>query len=204
MTETMQQIVVDSLYILAIINPISKISVLSAISASTQEGYNLRVTAAKATGIASIILLGTMIFGGFILNQVFHLELYSLQVTGGIVLFWIGFEPLRKGVFFEREVESRFKDIAIVPLACPMIAGPATITASLTLAGQQGHFPAIFSILIALVANLAIMLLAKHIASALTNFNVMGAIIRLTGLIVMTIGLQMALDGTAQWLNSIT
>jgi multiple antibiotic resistance protein len=203
MNDTIQQIIVDSLYFLTIINPVSKISVLSALSASTEHlgSRHLRIIAVKSSVIAAAILLAVMVFGGFILNQVFHLQLYSLQITGGIVLFWIGFEPLRKGVFFEREIGSQFMDIAIVPLACPMIAGPAAITASLTLTAQRGHTMAIPAMLIALSINLVIMLLAKRITSILTHFNIMGAIIRITGLFVMTMGLQMALNGASEWLS---
>ena len=57
--------------------------------------------------------------------------------------------------------------------------------------------------LIALFINLAVMLLAKTIAAMLARFNVLGALIRITGLIVMTMGVQMTLDGAAHWIREI-
>jgi multiple antibiotic resistance protein len=197
---TTVQIFVDSLYILALLNPVSKISVLSTVSLAegTEE---LRPICVKSSVIAAIILILTMIFGDFILRRVFHIELHSLQIAGGFVLLWVGFKALQRGVFFERDVPSRFADIAIVPLACPMIAGPAAITASLALGAHRGLFLAVSSVLIALLINLAVMLLAKAIAAMLARFNFLGALIRITGLIVMTMGVQMSLDGVTHWIK---
>jgi multiple antibiotic resistance protein len=197
---TATEILVDSLYMLALLNPVSKISVLSAVSSEEAED-ELKPTAAKSTAIAAAILVITMVFGDFILRRVFHLQLHSLQIAGGVVLFWVGFNALRRGVFFERDVPSRFADVAIVPLACPMIAGPAAITASLALGADRGLPPAICSVLIALFINMIVMILAKTIAAILTRFNVMGALIRITGLIVMTMGVQMTLNGLTHWLG---
>jgi multiple antibiotic resistance protein len=119
-----------------------------------------------------------------------------------VVLFWVGFTALRRGVFFEQEAHARFADLAIVPLACPMIAGPATIAASITLAAHDGVAQPIISLLLAILVNCVIMLLARPIASVLTRFNILGALIRITGLIVMTIGVQMVLAGLHEWLRT--
>lgn len=197
---TTTQIFIDSLYILALLNPVSKISVLSTVSLA-EETEELRSICVKSTVIAAVILVLTMTFGDFILRRVFHIELHSLQIAGGFVLLWVGFKALQRGVFFERDVPSRFADIAIVPLACPMIAGPATITASLALGAHKGLLPAICSALIALSINLVVMSLSKAIAAMLARFNVLGALIRITGLIVMTMGVQMSLDGFTHWIE---
>lgn len=41
---------------------------------------------------------------------------------------------------------------------------------------------------------------SRQIAFILVRFNILGALIRITGLIVMTIGVQMVLNGLAQGL----
>jgi len=50
-----------------------------------------------------------------------------------------------------------------------------------------------------LLVNYGIMRLSGRIAALLARFNVLGALIRITGLVVMTMGTQMALDGVAAW-----
>ncbi|MFO8015170.1 MAG: MarC family protein [Phycisphaerae bacterium] len=191
-------VLVDALYLLALINPISKVSVLSAFPPSDGQ-RELRAVTSKSSLIGAAILLAAMAFGDLLLRMVFHVQLHALQLAGGTVLFWVGFNALRKGVFFEREMQNRFEDVALVPLACPMIAGPATITACIALPAKSGFvFPAL-SLVIAVAINYLIMRLAGPIAAVLRRFNILGALIRITGLVVMTMGAQMALDGLAGW-----
>lgn len=193
-----QQILVDSLYLIALINPISKISILTVLTSEPQ-GRALKALANKASLVAAGILIGAMVFGEFMLRVVFHVELHSLQLAGGAVLFWTGFSALRKGVFFEQDAHRGMEDIALVPLACPMIAGPATITACIALHAKVGFWAPAVSMLIAIAVNHLAMRASDRIKALLGRFNMLGALIRITGLMVMTIGMQMALDGFATW-----
>lgn len=192
-------IAVNVLYLLALINPISKVSILSALPQGELKEPFARL-AAKSTLAAAGILIGAMIVGDFILRSVFRVDLYSLRLAGGVVVFLMGLNALRHGRFFEREPDTKIDSLALVPLACPMIAGPATIAACIGLRTQDEALHAMAAILLALGANHVIMLFSQAIGRALTRFNLLGAIIRITGLIVMTIGTQMALDGIAGWM----
>ncbi len=192
-------ILINALYLLALLNPVSKVSVLAAMD-SAEEPNVLRAVVVKSTLVAGAILLAVMLFGNFVLQDIFHVQIYSLQVAGGAVLFITGLNALRKGIFFEQDMHSRFADMAIVPLACPLIAGPATIAASLALTAHVGKLPLILSLVAALVMNALIMLTSRQVSRILMHFNVLGALIRITGLIVMAIGIQMVFDGCASWL----
>lgn len=198
--DTLRQIIVNAFYFLALINPISKISVVTAIFSEGEKKY-LRDVVLKTTVIAAMILLGSMVFGDLVLRKVFHVDIHSLRIAGGFVLIWIGFNALRNGVFFERDATARFSDLAIVPLACPMIAGPATIAASITLTAQSGFVIAAGSVLLAILLNSLFMCFSGVISRVLLRFNIMGALIRITGLVVMTIGVQMMLEGIRQWVS---
>jgi multiple antibiotic resistance protein len=195
----LQIIGVDALYLLALINPISKVSVLAALP-SELRGARFCVLAAKSSVAAAGILFGAMIVGDFVLRSVFRVDLYSLKLAGGVVVFWMGLNALRHGVFFDNEPHAQFADIALVPLACPMIAGPATIAACIGLPANHGVFVSTAAIILALGTNHILMMFSQSIGLALRHYNVLGAIIRITGLIVMTIGMQMALDGLGAWI----
>jgi len=194
-----KKILIDAIYLLALINPVSKISILSVFS-SEEDDKEIIPVAAQSSLIALCILLLIMIFGNFILSQIFHVELYSLNIAGGIVLFWVGFSALTKGVFFEHGTKAHFRDISIVPLASPMIAGPATITASLTLSVQNGLFLSSIAMTIAIAINMGLMFISRPIGNFLSKFNILGALIRITGLIVITIGVQMVFNGLSSWI----
>ncbi|MBN2210758.1 MAG: MarC family protein [Sedimentisphaerales bacterium] len=124
-----QNILIDTLYLLALINPISKISILAVISPVERD--ELANVVRRSTLIATCILLGAMFSGKFVLVRIFHVKLEALMAAGGFVLSWVGFHALRKGMFYEKETHAKFAELAIVPLACPMIAGPATIAATI-------------------------------------------------------------------------
>ena len=185
--EIILAILINALYLLALVNPVSKLAVLSGLP-EVEAGEQLGEVVRKSSVTAAGILLGVMFFGEFILRSVFHVELYSLQISGGVVLFWVGFNALRKGVFFEREPHAHVAELAIVPLACPMIAGPATIAASITLVAREGLWTSSLAILLAILVNAMLMLYVKPIAAGLRRLNILGALIRITGLIVMTMG----------------
>jgi multiple antibiotic resistance protein len=196
--EILLSIAVNSLYLLAFINPMSKIAVLSGLSSSDRRGQ-LPSIVRKSSITAAGILLGLMVFGDFTLKHVFRVELHALQISGGVVLFWVGFNALRKGVFFEEDTKESSADLAIVPLACPMIAGPATIAASIALVAREGLLVPSISVLSAILVNAILMRFAVPIAALLKKLDLLSALIRITGLIVMTIGAQMVLDGLSRW-----
>ena len=120
----MKELVVNTLYLLALINPVSKISILSVFTEKA-ERKDISSISFRSTVAALLILLLSMFAGRLVFNKIFQVDFYSLKITGGIVLFWVGFGALRKGVFFEQMVHEQFSDVSLVPLACPMIAGPA-------------------------------------------------------------------------------
>lgn len=120
-----------SLYFLALINPASKVLILSSMQPPYSREELLKVST-RATFVALLILLLLSVIGHFLLKTIFQVEIYSLQVAGGIILFFIGLTAVRKGCFYEQNLQGSSLDISIVPLAAPLIAGPGTITAAIS------------------------------------------------------------------------
>lgn len=196
----MTDLVTQTLYLIALMNPVSKISILTAFTMEEEYSEVIKVTI-RSTLVAFGILLTVMVAGDFLLRSVFHVELYSLRLAGGLILLWVGFNALTKGVFFEVTTQSRFAELSMVPMACPMIAGPATIAASMSMVGDTGKAVSITAMIIALSVNLLFMISSKFIGAVLKRYNIMGALIRMTGLIVATIGVHMMLTGITQWIS---
>ncbi len=191
-----------SLALLALINPISKIFLITTLKADIDDAA-LRRIIFRSTVAALVILLTFTYIGNFLLTKFFHIQIYSFKIAGGIVLFFRGFEALNKGQFFELKHRQRLEDLSIVPLASPMIAGPATITAAVSFPAEYGLVVTSISIIAAITVNQLIMMVSPQIAGTLTKHNIMGALIRITGLIVATIGVQMILDGFKVYLKLV-
>ena len=121
--------------------------------------------------------------------------MHSLKTAAGIILFFVGYHALNKGVFFEVDEKKKHEDLSLVPLASPMIAGPATITAAISLNTEHGYLLGASCITLAILGNLLVMLLYRHVSSFMVRYQLMGALVRITGLIVTAISVEMVFSG---------
>jgi len=190
----MQTIINLSLFFIAVINPVSKIAVISVLP-ETATFKDIEQISVRSTFAAFIMLLVFSLSGSFILSTIFNVQLYAFQMVGGIVVFYYGFAALRNGVFFEMDANKKLSDLSIVPIASPLIAGPATITAVISMTAEHTAFPVIIAISVALVFNMLVMIVSRFIAKPLIKFNLLGVLIRIMGLFVASIGMNMVLSG---------
>ena len=191
-------VISNVLYFLALINPVSKVFILCTLRPPCSR-RELAMLSVRSTVVAFLILLVLTICGDFLLRDVFRVDIYSLKVAGGLVLFLIGLTAVRRGRFFE-ETLARSSDISIVPLAVPLLAGPGTMTGAISLASEYGVILTLICITLALAINLGIMLFSARIGKALERMHATGPLIRITGLIVATVAVQMVLDGLGKWI----
>lgn len=192
----------NTLYFLALVNPASKIFLLSSIN-PPYSWRELRSVSLRCTFVALAILVVLACVGSFLLETVFQVQVYSLKVAGGIILFLIGLAGVRKGEFHENPKDGERTDIAIVPLAAPLIAGPGTIAGAISFHAIHGGPATIVCLTAALGLNLALMLCSGRIAWVLQKTHTMGPLIRITGLIVAAISVQMIFSGCGMWLKSL-
>ena len=186
--------------LLALINPIQKIFVINSLQGQLTD-KELRYISIKSSITAFIILMIFLFLGNLIFGYVFRIQLYSFRVTCGMVLVYSGWIALQRGVLIDIGKDVRIQDIASVPIAIPMIAGPGTITATVTFPAQYGSLVTVLAVFTALSINLIIMLYAKNIGKVLIKLNVMSAFVRIIGLIIATIGVQMIFDGGIEFLK---
>jgi len=126
--------------ILIIVNPLG--ATLVYVSLTTSLEKNTRDTVAKdACRSALLILLVVAVLGAWIL-QLFGISLEAFRIAGGILLFGIGMEMVyaktsRTKMTATEKYESRDnEDVAIMPLAIPMIAGPGAITTTIVMMNE--------------------------------------------------------------------
>jgi multiple antibiotic resistance protein len=185
--------------LLALLNPASKVLFLAAYKPQLSNRQNFEL-AWKSSAAALAILILLAYAGNLILKKVFHVELYSLQITGGIIVFLIGLSAIRDGKFIQKknnELQSNFTEISLVPLAAPLIAGPGMIAAAIASGVELGLGPSIAALTMAILINFVFMLFANAINKFLTMTHLLGPLIRLTGLIIAAVAMQMIINGTA-------
>ncbi len=149
------------------------------------------------------ILLLFMVSGEYIL-RLFGITMPAFQIAGGFIFGIYALQMLAlipsglKGSTEEDRESQRKHNIALVPLAVPMLAGPGAITAVLVWR-QQLQAPAEQGLLLtAILAACALVYLVLHFGSRLSQLlGVSGirVITRLMGLLVAVIAVQFMVDG---------
>lgn len=192
----------NSLFFFALINPASKVFLLASMKPRLTE-KEVCTIACRSTIFSFLLLFVICSAGSFILQNIFRVDLYSISVVGGCVLFLIGLKAVTQGVFYEKNIYSEQEDITLVPLATPLIAGPGTIAASISYSAQHGFVTTIICLAMALLMNGIIMTMSNPIGKVAERLRLIGPVIRITGLIVMAMAVQMLFHGVGEWIKSL-
>lgn len=126
--------------ILIVVNPLAATLIYVSLTGTMDQAAKLKV-ARDATWFALIILLLFTFAGGWIL-QLFSISIEAFRIAGGILLFGIGMDMINaktsrtKMTATEKYEKQDADDIAVMPLAIPMIAGPGAITSVIVLMNE--------------------------------------------------------------------
>ena len=196
--EFLTRMIENALYLLALLNPVSKVMFLSSYDPPLNRKHILELSwkSSLAALVILIILAGA---GDLLLMRIFRVELYSLRITGGLIVFMIGLCAVREGRFHSKTespgMPENFTDISLVPLAAPLIAGPGTIAAAISGTAEFGLISTSLSLATAIGINFIIMLFSPFINRFLGRVHALGPLIRLTGLIIAAVAMQMIITG---------
>ncbi|MBW2939628.1 MarC family protein [Zhongshania sp. CAU 1632] len=191
----------------ATIGPIDVAAMFAALTGSLS-AKKRRNTALRAVVIAGAILFAFALLGEFILNAM-GISLAALRAAGGVLLLLIGIDLVTvKGsgattttTDEDLEAEER-SDIAVFPLATPLIAGPGAIGAVILLmAHADGNFLEQTAVILSLSLVLAMTLISLLLASRLQNWlgvTGMHMISRVFGVLLCALAMQFLFDGIAQ------
>jgi len=189
------EILSATLLMLIMIDPTDKILLVGLL----REDYHIKDLfrfTLRANILGFIILAVFAVAGQIILQDIFRIDVDALRIAGGIILFKIGAEALEGGIAFTRQEEKDLMELATVPVAMPLIAGPAAITTVITLAVKDGPLVALVATFLAVLAVAIAMLLTLHFTETV-NKKLLSSTVRLMGLFIMAIGAQMAVEGFA-------
>lgn len=187
-----------SLFLLVVINPVSKIAVVTALS-ELHTKSELRGLSREACFVGFVLLVVFAFAGKYILHSVFHIQLHSVQFAGGFAIFLTGIRALRVGRFFSVPNKDALRAIGAAPIGMPMIAGPAAIAA--VISATQPAWTVSLAIVPGMGVNLAFMLIASSLGPKLRATRLLGPLVRITGLFLSAIGAEMIFSSVSTWLS---
>ena len=181
----------------AIMNPIANTPIFLGL-VEGEDSTSKKKIAGRATITAFIIVCAFIIAGKYIF-ELFGITIPAFKITGGILIFYVGFEMLmskKSSIHSGGGVEDN-SDVAISPLAIPILAGPGTIVTAM-----NNVTNASFVHVVVLIAVFGIMILLTYLAFSLSDLivrrlgnNMIAVVGKLMGLIIAIIGTGMIIEG---------
>tara|TARA_R110002049_G_scaffold237303_3_gene410369 strand:- start:802 stop:1422 length:621 start_codon:yes stop_codon:yes gene_type:complete len=181
----------------AITNPISNMTVFVSLTQGadkkTKNDINKRANLIAFIIVTVFVLLGKFIF------ELFNISIPAFKITGGILIFFIGFEMLQSKQSNVKSIKNVNIDenIAVSPLAIPILAGPGTIVTAMNFVSKVQ--PIHIVLVIAIFAFMSILTYLTFRASDLivkmVGNNVISVIGKIMGLIIAIIGTGMIIQG---------
>jgi multiple antibiotic resistance protein len=164
-----------------------------------------RLLALRATAIATGILAISTLAGGPLLRQL-GVSIPALQTAGGIILLVIAIEMVfaRPTSAFRltppEGVEAQTKDdVAVFPLATPLLAGPGAMSAGILLAANaDGNAAQLTMTVAALAAAMVVTFVLLLVAHRLTQFlgiTAQRVLMRVFGILLAAIAVQAMFNG---------
>ncbi len=180
----------------AIMNPIANTPIFLGLVEGDKK--STKQIARTASIIAFIIVVAFTLLGKYIF-ELFGITIPAFKITGGILIFYVGFEMLmsKKSKIHNNETHESKSGIAISPLAIPILAGPGTIVTAMNYTTNATYTHVGIVILV-----FGLMILLTYITFILSDIivekvgkNLIAVIGKLMGLILAIIGTEMIIEG---------
>ena len=152
----------------------------------------------------SFVILALFVMAGRFIIRFLGIGLPAFQIAGGLILFRIAFDMLEGLGHFNRLdtssslVAADYRDIALVPLAMPLLSGPGAITTVLVLTSRAGNRVEdgilLLAIIIILFFTYICFVFADRLLGVLKESSIR-LLTRIMGLILCALAVQFVLQG---------
>ncbi|UYW00531.1 NAAT family transporter [Flavobacterium agricola] len=197
--------------VFSVLNPLGAIPVFVGLTQEDSMAERSRISIWAATNV--FIILTISFFIGEYLLKFFGISMDALRIAGGLIIVNSGYSllsgnfPKRRGVNKKVADDAQKRnDIALTPLAMPLLAGPGSM--SLLIAFYQ-DYPALTDKIIVIAAVLTVCILiflilrSSHYLSKLLGASGIVSISRIMGFIVIALGIQYISVGALNMLQTV-
>lgn len=203
MTAGLEQAFYAFVTLIALVNPISAAAVFVTVTEGRSPDDQTRI-ANRAILVAGVTLIA-FAFAGEALLDALGVKIGAFKIAGGLLLLKVAFNMVFAVKPDRRAIDSALgsagdNDPSVFPLAIPMIVGPGTLTASVTLvntpAGQQLVNGGIFIVVALIVMGITygFMRGAEKLTAWFGETGI-DAVSRVVGIVVAAIAVQLVING---------
>ena len=203
----MQSALVTFTSILFIVDPLAAVPAYLVITRDESSSQRRKTAFLACVGMAVILLVFTA--AGKYIFELFGITLSAFRIAGGLILWLVALDMLRaqRSTQEGREelAEGQAKEeVALTPLAIPILAGPGAISTAMVLATQAQTFADLSAVygsilLTAIISYVTLRIGARALAVlGQTGIRVMT---RIMGLLLAAIATQFILTGISEGLH---
>lgn len=181
----------------AIMNPIANVPIFLSLVQDADETTKERINK-KATKTAFLIVFIFVLLGKFIF-ELFGITIPAFKIAGGILLFYVGFEMLQSKKSEIKHLKKTVIDenIAVSPLAIPILAGPGTIVTAMSFVSGNSYLHIgiiIFVFAVMCYITYLTFRYSEYVVNKLGH-NIITVTGKLMGLILSVMGVGMIIQG---------
>jgi multiple antibiotic resistance protein len=179
-----------------IMDPVGIAPIFIVTTARLEAGARQRA-AMRAVLAAGALILGFALFGGLVLDYL-NVSVDSLSIAGGLLLLLVALEMLRGMDYPDADGSGGAPDVALVPLATPLLAGPGAIATVIVLMRSEHQFGGKASVLLGILGALAVVGIVMFAAERLSRFipeSLIQFLTRVFGLLLSAIAVQLVVNG---------
>ena len=189
-----------------VIDPVGNAPVFLAITQSQARRQKFR-TAIEGTLFATGIMLFFALCGAWLLAYL-KITDHAFKIAGGMILFLVALDMLsakrqerKRGEGLPDGAEASGDNLAVYPLAIPMLAGPSAITSVIVVtSGFVGDTASIvigYAALFAVMLATGVIMCLTVVAESWLNEKITMVFSRITAIVLAGLSVQYVLDGLA-------
>lgn len=193
-----------------VVDPLAVLPIFLAMTANETPAHK-RATALRAA-ITCGITLTVFAAAGSLIFRFFGITLGAFKIAGGVLLFLVALDMMQAQKSRTRSTPEEEKegiekaDVAIIPLAIPLLSGPGSIATVMVLMSRHQRFvytiPVFVSIFITAVLTWLMLRGAEWIERRLSK-TFMNVVMRIMGLILAAISVEFVIAGIKDVLPTI-
>ncbi|MVO07738.1 MarC family NAAT transporter [Flavobacterium sp. TP390] len=182
----------------SVLNPLGAVPVFVGLTQDDSKQERSRISLWAAINVAIILIISYFI--GKYMLQFFGISINALRIAGGLLIVNSGFSLLSGNVSKRRGVNKKVtndamqrNDIALTPLAMPMLAGPGSMSLLIAMYQEQPELLQKITTCAAILCvsvTIFLILRSAHYLSRILGASGLVAISRIIGFIVIAIGIQ--------------
>ncbi|MDJ0613966.1 MAG: MarC family protein [Rhizobiaceae bacterium] len=170
-----------------------------------------RLSVALRACIIALFLMTLFLVAGQAILDTMGITIHAFRVAGGLLLFYTAFEMVygsrqeRKQKDSEKAVTAdQIANLAVFPLALPLIAGPGAISAAILLSSEDPSIEwqfTLFGIITAVVFLVFLAFLASQLIDRYLGVTGRMILTRLLGVLLAALSVQFVVDGLGAMLS---